>query len=125
MRETSQLAKRSGLFAGLAVATSVVFQVLMIAAIVLRPEIDPARNPISEYAIGRLGWLAVLGFLASGAAYTCLSLAALVATVTPAEGWPPRLMFLTYAAWMIVIAIKSVGLSRHREPDLVDVGGGS
>ena len=224
MRETSQLAKRSGLFAGLAVATSVVFQVLMIAAIVLRPEIDPARNPISEYAIGRLGWLAVLSFQASAAAYASLaaalrhqlpdrlgriglfmlcycalattvvglcvadpvttpmselsaigrvhvvagisafvvlpvaavainislsptvawagsrmlliltgilptiglvSLAALVATVTPAEGWPPRLMFLTYAAWMIVIAIKSVGLSRHREPDLVDVGGGS
>ena len=22
----------------------------------------------------------------------------LVATVTPSEGWPPRLMFLTYAA---------------------------
>ena len=65
MRETSRLAKRSGLFAGLAVATSVAFQMLMIAAILLRPEIDPARNPISEYAIGRLGWLAVLGFLAS------------------------------------------------------------
>ena len=210
MREISQLAKRSGLFAGLAVASSVAFQVLMIAAIVLRPEIDPARNPISEYAIGRLGWLAVLGFLASAAAYTCLaaalrhrlrdrlgriglfllcycalatavvglfgadpvttpmreltvmgrvhvvagisafvvlpvaaaainmslsrtvawagsrkllivsgllptigfvSLVALVATVTPAEGWPPRLMFLTYGAWTVAIAIKSVGLT--------------
>ena len=75
MRETSRLAKRSGLFAGLAVASSVAFQVLMIAAIVLRPEIDPARKPISEYAIGRLGWLAVLGFLASAAAYTCLAVA--------------------------------------------------
>jgi hypothetical protein len=75
MRETSQPAKRSGLFAGLAVATSVAFQVLMIAAIVLRPEIDPARNPISEYAIGRLGWLAVLGFLASAAGYACLAAA--------------------------------------------------
>ncbi|HET9562715.1 MAG TPA: DUF998 domain-containing protein, partial [Propionibacteriaceae bacterium] len=75
MRETSQLAKRSGLFAGLAVASSVAFQVLMIAAIVLRPEIDPAHNPISEYAIGRLGWLAVLGFPASAAAYACLAAA--------------------------------------------------
>ena len=211
MRETSRLAKRSGLFA--------------------RPrrghlcclsDADDrgdrccdqrsirARNPISEYAIGRLGWLAVLGFLASAAAYACLAaalrhrlrdrlgriglfmlcycalatavvglcvadpvttpmselsamgrvhvvagisafvvlpvaavainmslsrtiawagsrklliatgllptigfitLVALVATVTPAEGWPPRLMFLTYAAWLIAIAIKSVGLS--------------
>ena len=182
----------------------------MIAAIVLRPEIDPARNPISEYAIGRLGWLAVLGFQASAAAYACLAaalrdrlrdrvgriglfmlcycalatavvglcvadpvttpmsaltatgrvhvvagisafvvlpvaavainmslsrtavwagsrrlllvtgllptigfvtLVALVAIVTPAEGWPPRLMFLTYAAWTIAIAIKSVELT--------------
>ena len=222
MRETSRLAKRSALFAGLAVATSVAFQMLMIAAILLRPEIDPARNPISEYAIGRLGWLAVLGFLASAAAYTCLAaalrhglrdrlgriglfmlcycalatavvglcvadpvttpmselsaigrvhvvagisafvvlpvaavainmslsrtiawagsrklliatgllptigfitLVALVATVTPAEGWPPRLMFLSYAAWLIAIAIKSVGLSRHPAPDSVSTPG--
>jgi len=47
-------------------------------------------------------------------------LIALAATVTPAEGWPPRLMFLTYTAWTVAIAIKSVGLSRHREPDLSD-----
>jgi hypothetical protein len=210
MRETSQLAKRSGLFASLAVASTAAFQVLMIAAIVLRPEIDPARNPISEYAIGRLGWIAVLGFLASAAAYACLaaalqhrlrhrlggiglfllcycalatavvglcvadpvttpmseltamgrvhvvagisafvvlpvaavainmsllravawagsrellivtgllptigfvSLVALVATVTPAEGWPPRLTFLTFGAWIVAVAIKSVGLT--------------
>jgi hypothetical protein len=192
MRETSQLAKRSGLFASLAVASTAAFQVLMIPAIVLRPEIDPARNPISEYAIGRLGWIAVLGFLASAAAYAWLaaalqhrlrdrlgriglfllcycalatavvglcvadpvssafvvlpvaamaislslsrtvawigsrkllivtgllptigfvSLVALVATVTPAEGWPPRLMFLTYGAWTVAVAIKSVGLT--------------
>jgi hypothetical protein len=52
MPDTSKLVKRSGLFA---VATSIAFQLLMIAAIVLRPEIDPARKPISEYAIGRLG----------------------------------------------------------------------
>jgi hypothetical protein len=217
MRDTSPLARFSGLCA---VATSVVFQLLMIAAIVLRPEIDPARKPISEYAIGRLGWLAVLGFLASAAAYTCLAAAlrhelrnrlgriglfmlsycalatavvglcvadpvttpmtelsamgrvhvvagisafvvlpvaagainmslsrtvawagsrmlllvtgllptiglatliALTATVTPAEGWPPRLMFLTYTAWAVAIAIRSVGLSRRREPDLSDL----
>jgi Protein of unknown function (DUF998) len=217
MRDTSPLARRSGLFA---VAASVAFQLLLITAILLRPEIDPARKPISEYAIGRLGWLAVLGFLASAAAYACLAAAlrhqlrdrlgriglfmlcycalatavvglcvadpvttpmselsamgrvhvvagisafavlpaaavaintslsrtvawagsrnlllitgllptiglatliALVATVTPAEGWPPRLMFLTYSAWTVAIAIRSVGLSRHREPDLSDL----
>ncbi|HJY46357.1 MAG TPA: hypothetical protein VJ301_17190, partial [Propionibacteriaceae bacterium] len=48
------------------------------------------------------------------------TLVALTATVTPAEGWPP-LMFLTYSAWTVAIAIRSVGLSRHREPDLSDL----
>jgi Protein of unknown function (DUF998) len=209
MRDTSPLAKRSGL---VAVTTTVGFQLLMIAAILLRPEIDPARKPISEYAIGRLGWLTVLGFQASAVAYASLAaalrhqlrdhlgriglfllcycalatavvglcvadpvttpmseltargrvhllaglsafvvlpvaavainislsrtvtwagsrmllivtgllptiglatLVALVATVAPAEGWPPRLMFLTYTAWTVAIAIRSVGLSRH------------
>ena len=209
MRDTSPLARRSGL---VAVAASVAFQLLMIAAILLRPEIDPARKPISEYAIGRLGWLTVLGFQASAVAYASLAaalrhelrdqlgriglfllcycalatavvglcvadpvttpmseltargrvhllagvsafvvlpvaavainislsrtvawagsrrlliltgllpaiglatLVAMVATVTPAEGWPPRLMFLTYTAWTVAIAIRSVGLSRH------------
>jgi hypothetical protein len=28
----------------------------------------------------------------------------LAATVTPAEGWPPRLIFLIYAAWIIAVA---------------------
>jgi len=49
------------------------------------------------------GLLPIIGFM---------TLVALVATVTPAEGWPPRLMFLTYAAWIIAIAIKSGGLSQ-------------
>jgi hypothetical protein len=48
------------------------------------------------------------------------TLVALAATVTPAEGWPPRLMFLTHTAWTVAIAIRSVGLSRQRAPDLSD-----
>jgi hypothetical protein len=38
------------------------------------------------------------------------TLIALAATVTPAEGWPPRLMLLTYTAWTVAVAIKSVGV---------------
>jgi hypothetical protein len=30
----------------------------------------------------------------------------LVATVTPSEGWPPRLMLLTYTAWILAVATK-------------------
>src|SRR4029453_3847068 len=51
------------------------YQLLLIALILVRPEIDPARKPISEYAIGRLGWLAVVCFPISAAAYACLVVA--------------------------------------------------
>jgi hypothetical protein len=37
------------------------------------------------------------------------TLIALAATVTPAKGWPPRLMFLTYTAWTVAIAINQSG----------------
>jgi Protein of unknown function (DUF998) len=75
MRDRSESAIRTGLFAGLAVVAAVAYQLLLIGLILLRPEIDPARKPISEYAIGRLGWLAVLAFQISGAAFACLVVA--------------------------------------------------
>jgi hypothetical protein len=211
MRDRSESAIRTGLFARLALIAAVAYQLLLIGLILLRPEIDPARKPISEYAIGRLGWLAVLAFQVSATAYACLVVAlrpmlrdrvgriglvvlcycavatvvvglcvadpvttpmtelsvvggvhviagtsaflllpvaalminislsrtaglagsrmllivtgllpsiglvictALVATVTPSEGWPPRLMFLTYAAWIVAVAISMW----HRSP---------
>ena len=62
MHDTSESATRTGLFARLAVVAAIAYQLLLIALILVRPEIDPAHKPISEYAIGRLGWLAVLGF---------------------------------------------------------------
>ena len=58
MHATSESATRTVLFARLAVVAAVAYQLLLIALILVRPEIDPARKPISEYAIGRLGWLA-------------------------------------------------------------------
>ena len=72
MPATSESTTRTVLFARLAVVAAVAYQLLLIALIVLRPEIDPARKPISEYAIGRLGWLAMLGFQVSAAAYAFL-----------------------------------------------------
>jgi hypothetical protein len=55
------------------------------------------------------GWAAsrmlliVTGLLPSIGLVIC---AVLVAAVTPSEGWPPRLMFLTYAAWIVAVAIS-------------------
>lgn len=43
------------------------FLVLLAAVMVLKPEIDPAWRFISEYAIGRHGWMMSLAFLSMGA----------------------------------------------------------
>jgi Protein of unknown function (DUF998) len=176
------------------------YQILLLAVIFIRPDLDPARKPISEYAIGRHGWVMVLAFLTAAVSYGCLfvavrpavrgvtgriglgilgvcvvgtvgvgvfvadpvvtplteltaigtlhvicGLSALVllpfaallinldiarhnaaaertlrwtaglpllglvlhgamSIVIPPEGWPPRFLFLTYAAWLIVLA---------------------
>ncbi|MFF5234945.1 DUF998 domain-containing protein [Dactylosporangium sp. NPDC000521] len=53
----------------------VVYQVLLLVAVLVRPEIDPVRRPVSEYAIGRLGWVTVLAFLCAAGSYGCLFVA--------------------------------------------------
>src|SRR5918998_649337 len=56
----------------LAGAAIITYQILLAAIILIRPEIDPTHKPISEYAIGRLGWVAVLAFLVAATAYALL-----------------------------------------------------
>lgn len=48
-------------------ASAMLFLVLLTALIVLKPEIDPAWRFISEYAIGRHGWMMALAFLSMAA----------------------------------------------------------
>ena len=45
--------------------------------------------------------------------------AILVVTVTPSEGWPPRLMFAMYAAWIIAVAARSATLATGSRPHRV------
>jgi hypothetical protein len=47
--------------------SATLFLVLLAALFVLKPEIDPAWRFISEYAIGRHGWLMSLAFLSMAA----------------------------------------------------------
>jgi hypothetical protein len=51
------------------------YQILLLAVIFIRPDLDPARKPISEYAIGRHGWVMVLAFLTAAVSYSCLFVA--------------------------------------------------
>jgi len=48
-------------------ASATLFLVLLAALLVLKPEIDPAWRFISEYAIGRFGWMMSLAFLSMAA----------------------------------------------------------
>ena len=50
----------------------IIYQLLLIALIFLRPDIDPSWHSISEWAIGRYGWLMTTAFLISAVSYTCL-----------------------------------------------------
>lgn len=56
----------SGRAARLSVATAAVALVLLALLHLLRPELDPSWQPISEYALGEHGWIMTLAFLAWG-----------------------------------------------------------
>ena len=58
--------------AWLAIAAIVAYQVLLVVLIFLRPELDPSWHTISEWAIGRYGWLMSAGFLLSALSYAAL-----------------------------------------------------
>ena len=58
--------------ARISAAAIIVYQVLLTVTIFIRPELDPVHQPVSEYAIGRRGWVMVLAFLTATASYTSL-----------------------------------------------------
>jgi hypothetical protein len=198
----------------LAGAAIITYQILLAAIMLIRPEINPTHKPVSEYAIGRLGWIAVLAFLVAATAYALLFAAvrplvrgrlgpgllgicalgtfgvgifvadpvvtpwsmmtiigrlhvvcglsalvllpfaallinrelarrlpaaarvlrwtgwlplaglilhALLSTVIPPEGWPPRLLFLTYAIWLLTLTRVTRGIPR--DPCVIDGSG--
>lgn len=58
--------------ARLAIAAVIIYQLLLIALIFIRPDLDPYWHPISEWALGRHGWIMVMAFLISAMSYSCL-----------------------------------------------------
>ncbi len=61
--------------ARLSIAAVCVYQLLLIALIFLRPDLDPSWHTISEWALGRHGWVMVLAFLISAVSYGSLFVA--------------------------------------------------
>jgi hypothetical protein len=71
---------------------------------ILKPDIPPTRTMISQYALGRHGWVMALCFAAFGAASACL-FAALIAAVPSLLG-RIGLAFLLAAAIGLVMAAR-------------------
>jgi len=61
--------------ARLSFASAATFVVLLTALHLIKPELDPSWHFISEYAIGRYGWLMVLAFLSLALSYVSLFVA--------------------------------------------------
>ncbi|MEV4111043.1 DUF998 domain-containing protein [Nonomuraea sp. NPDC049695] len=64
--------RSSAVTARLSSAAILAYQILLLAAIFIKPEVDPTHKPVSEYAIGRHGWVMVLAFLMAASSYACL-----------------------------------------------------
>lgn len=58
--------------ARLAIGAIILYQILLIVLIFLRPELDPSWHTISEWAIGPYGWMMSGAFLISAISYSAL-----------------------------------------------------
>jgi hypothetical protein len=61
--------------ARLSIAAVITYQVLLIALIFIRADLDSSWHTISEWAIGRFGWIMSLAFLISAVSYGSLFVA--------------------------------------------------
>jgi len=55
-----------------AIATAVLYQLVLIVLIFLRPDLDPTWHTISEWVIGPYGWLMTLAFFTWAVSYAAL-----------------------------------------------------
>lgn len=88
--------------ARLAVAGAAVFLLLLGVLHVVKSELDPSWHFISEYAIGRHGWLMVVAFASLGLG--CVALFAAIRSQATTKGGRVGLAFLLVAAVGLVIA---------------------
>jgi hypothetical protein len=61
--------------ARLSIAATVTYQVLLVALLFIRRDVDPSWQTISVYAIGRHGWIMRLAFFISAVSYGALFVA--------------------------------------------------
>src|SRR5213593_1317144 len=92
------------LAARMVIGTAALALLALAALHILKPEVHPSRNMISQYALGRHGWLMALFFAAFGVASACL-FASIVATTLSILG-RIGLAFLLAAALGLAMAAR-------------------
>ncbi len=105
--------------ATMSIVFAIIFLVLLILLHFLKRELDPSWRMISEYEIGRLGWLMRLAFFCWGASVLSL-LVSLWPSLTPVAGTISRWWFV-----LIVLALVGAGIFKtnpitDRTPSLVN-----
>ena len=88
--------------ARVAITATVSYQLLLIALIFLRPDLDPSWHTISEWAIGPYGWITSTAFLISALSYAGL----LVMLRNQAHGIQGRLGF----GVLLICTIGAIGV---------------
>jgi len=88
--------------APLSFAAAGTFLVVVAALHVIEPEFDPSWRMVSEYALGRYGWIMVLAFLSL--AVSCVALFVAIRSQTRTIGGYIGLAFLLVAAGGLIIA---------------------
>lgn len=88
--------------ARLALATASLFLVLLASLHVIKPEYEPSWRLISEYAIGRSGWVMVLAFLSL--ALSCVNVFLAVRSSVNTRAGKIGLFFLLLSATGMIIA---------------------
>ena len=58
--------------AWLSIAAVITYQVILIALIFIRPDLDPSWHTLSEWAIGPYGWIMSMAFVISAVSYAAL-----------------------------------------------------
>src|SRR5678815_711045 len=64
--------KISSIAARLAIRFIIAYQLILILLIFIRPDLDPSWHTISEWAIGRHGWIMSMAFIISALSYAAL-----------------------------------------------------
>ena len=88
--------------ARLSFAAAATFLILLAALHFIKPELDPSWRVISEYEIGRYGWIMVLAFLSL--AVSCVGLFIAIRSQIDTIGGKIGLAFLLVAAAGLIIA---------------------